>query len=101
MWSNQIVQGRPYGGTTILWRDNLMASVEPVGTHSYIVCSKGYNKIPVSSYVMHNNLEDFAELIISVSSVLADTDIIYVILGDDLNYDFCRVDAKVYKYLIQ
>ena len=78
-----------------------MAFVEPVGTHCLILyAAKATIKKPFSSYVIHNNLEDFPELIISVSSVLADTDTNYVILGDDLNYDFCRVDA-VYKYLIQ
>ena len=39
MCSNHIEQGHPYGGTDILWTDNLMASVEPVGTHCRRLCA--------------------------------------------------------------
>ena len=86
------MQGRPYGGTAILWTDNLMASVERVGTHCRRLCAvKGTINntcimlcnayLPSNPDKDTNKLEDFAEVISSVSSVLADTDIDYVMFG--------------------
>ena len=74
MCSKQIVEGRAYGGTAILWTDNLMSSVEPVRTHCRRLCAV---KVTINNtclmvcnaYLPSNhdkntsNLEDFAEVI--------------------------------------
>ena len=105
MSSNEIMQGRPYGGTAILLRDNLRAMVEPVITHClslwavratinkpcFLLCSA---YLPSKPDRNTNILEEYAEVLNGVSVVLADTDSDFVIFGGDLNTDFCRVDLR-------
>ena len=105
MSSNEIMQGRPYGGTAILWRDNLRATVEPVITHClrlfavkatinnscFLLCNA---YLPSNPDRNTNILEEYVEVLNAVSVVLADTDSDFVVFGGDLNTDFCHVDLR-------
>ena len=104
MPSNQLLSGRPYGGSAILWSDRFKGKIDPVQFQSLRICgvivsTSDINILLVSVYMPtdtttdHNNMDEFNSILQEIVSLSASLDIYNVIIGGDLNTDMSRMSS--------
>lgn len=102
--STQLLQGRPHGGCSILWSTAMKCSVTPVETNNNRVCAVIVDLssirilitnvyLPVDTKFDRNNVSEFDDALLSVSTIARDRGIDHVIYGGDYNTDFRRHDS--------
>ena len=92
--------GRPFGGSAIVWKNNLPLGVSPIKTNSSRVCAAlaeiSNNKfVIISVYMPCNdnsiaNINEFEEVLNEISSILDSNDDCQVLIGGDFNLDITR-----------
>ena len=102
MCDDDLVRGRGYGGTGILWKQNTAASITPIATSSPRLCVVKYATnthqilimsiyMPVNAY-MHN--EEFSNILNEIESLYLQYSNHEFIIGGDFNCDFIRGDER-------
>ena len=102
MDSSVLLQGRPYGGTAIIWNKDLKCSVTPFDTKCSRACAVildiGGLKILIISVYMpvdvgHVNNPEYQETLNSILNVIQTSNIDNIIIGGDMNTDFSRPES--------
>ena len=97
--SSRVLQGRPYGGCSILWRQGMCDTVSCVDTCSNrvcaICCSFTFGKILfINAYMPCDTDEsrriEFIQELSVVESIIASNTDALVVFGGDFNVDFTR-----------
>lgn len=98
MSDDMLLNGRPFGGCSIIWKKNIMAVVTPVNTQSNRICavnvkSNDCNFLLCNVYMPCNNQNtiEFVETLGLLTSLCQAPSYEYVILGGDFNVNFDRV----------
>ena len=101
MDQNELLNGRPYGGTAILWHTSGSFIVKPINNEcknvcSVIVKSTTCSVLLINLYMPCENSnttpdnEKFDEILNIVSSICNSNHADYILIGGDLNTDFSR-----------
>ena len=98
MPDNVLLKGRPYGGTAIIYRNNLNAKITPLNTSTPRLCavmmeSNQYNLIIVCVYMPTDsteNDEEFSDILEEITSLYHQYTEYEVIIGGDFNCDETR-----------
>ena len=97
MKADQLLTGRPYGGTAILWKHKLTSSITPIELSSNRVCAMliklGQLKLLLFNvYMPYGNAPDseesIEEVLAKVLSCCNSVENNWVIIGGDFNTDF-------------
>ena len=97
---SKVNYGRPYGGCSILWKEDLLVSVTPVSTHSNRLCAviiKNFDYsillfnvyMPCDSGCLNDN-EQYSQILLEIAMLCEKSDVQYVAIGGDFNTDFSR-----------
>ena len=104
MSSTEILQGRPYGGCSILWKKNLVACVSPISTVSKRLCAIMIMMNNVSFLLCNvymptgtsaSSMEEYRSVLNEIKSIILNNNCIYVIIGGDFNTDFSKTGGNV------
>ena len=104
MSSTEILQGRPYGGCSILWKKNLVACVSPISTVSKRLCAIMIMMNNVSLLLCNvymptgtsaSSMEEYRSVLNKIKSIILNNNCIYVIIGGDFNTDFSKTGGNV------
>ena len=97
-------RGRPYGGCSIVWHNNLNLSIEPLKMLSTRICAahikgENINCIIASIYMPsddnnNDNCETFGDVLYELSTLIALYDDCDIIIGGDFNVDFDRALSR-------
>ena len=102
----KLLQGRPYGGCSIIWKKSLVFEVSPVtlNTPSTRLCAvnvklpNGVKLLVVNAYMpcdfVPANLADFRQVLDEISVMINSGGCDYVVIGGDLNTDFRRASQN-------
>ena len=102
MRDNELVLGRCYGGTAILWKKDLNATINIVETASprltSITCHIDSRQLLIISVYMPDNVrikeEEFNLVLAEITSLCMQYDGYECIVGGDFNCDFVREDDR-------
>lgn len=102
MKSDELRRGRGYGGTGILWKQNVNASIMPIMTSSTRRCVVKYehqscNILIMSVYMPVNTNEfrdEFNNVLDEIDSLCLQYSDYDLIIGGDFNCDFARGDER-------
>ena len=102
MNDKELLKGRPYGGTAIVYRNNIKAKVNPLSTSTPRLCavsmeSEDYNIVVICVYMPtdvpeHNN--EFIEVLDEISSFYQQYSDHEFIIGGDFNCDERRGNER-------
>ena len=96
MSSTEIIQGRPYGGCSILWKKDLSACICPIITVSKRLCAVTLLMNNVSFLLCNvymptgtsaSSLEEYRTVLNEIRSIMLNNNCVYIIIGGDFNTD--------------
>ena len=101
MDESELLQGRPYGGLAILWKQSLTAQVCPVTTSSRRLCAVSVKNddfhvllcnvyMPCDTEFDRDNLYQYECVLEEISQLAVATNTDVLIIGGDLNTDLVR-----------
>lgn len=106
--SNDVLIGRPYGGTAILYHKNLAKSVQILESHnSRITCLKIttdagpvllMNVYMPTNYGDDESLQSYIEICANLNSIIIDSDAVHTIIAGDFN---CDRGSRFYSEFLQ
>lgn len=97
--NSDVLTGRPFGGTAILWRASLLASVDVPPTSSKRICSirmvnNTFKILLVNAYMPYegdgDTSADFADQLSEIENLINSNSDCHVIVGGDFNVDLSR-----------
>ena len=102
MNSQEIRDGRPYGGTAIVWKGNPFYSVTKIDTLSSRLCACKIENMNCNILLMNvympikctRNDELFVEILHEIISICLMNESFHIILGGDFNCEFDKGDAR-------
>jgi hypothetical protein len=111
MEGNDLLKGRPYGGSAILWQNNLNASVKPITFNSNRICAiavqmQNFKFLLCSIYMPTDTCNDksnsdmYMDILDQISTTADNLNISHVLIGGDLNTSFERPNSLHTKGLL-
>lgn len=97
--NDQVLSGRPYGGSAILWRSNLGATVDVLPVDSNRLCAirvtnDSYRFLYLSIYMPYEggeiNTSDFLDQLSVIENLVVENPDYHIIAGGDYNVEFSR-----------
>ena len=99
------IQGRPYGGTAIIWKSNISNKIIPVTTISHrVTCIKVMIKDDLSMLLFNvympcdqgykgDKFIEYQDILAEIHTIANSNDSSFCIIGGDFNTDFSRVTS--------
>lgn len=102
MRDDEMLRGRCYGGTAVIWDKSLGISVIPINTSSprlcAVKCEMGNREMIIMSVYMpvntRENENEFENVLHEITSICNENGSADLILGGDFNCDFIRDDLR-------
>ena len=102
MDSKVLRRGRPFGGTAIIWKNNINAKITPISTSTPRLCavlleSFMFNIVLISVYMPvdeEENNNDFLDILNEINSFYHQYEDYEVVIGGDFNSDLIRNNAR-------
>jgi len=97
--NNDVLSGRPYGGSAILWRSGMNAHAQVLEVHSKRMCAirltnEAYRLLLICVYMPYEGGEymtdEFADQLAIVDNIMEENTDCHVIIGGDFNVDLSR-----------
>ena len=110
MKADQLLMGRPYGGTAILWKPELANNITPIKLTSNRACGiiikMGHKKLLLFNvYTPNDNASDskepYEEILSKIASCCSSIDNDGAVVGGDFNADFCRTNSNNSRHLVE
>ncbi len=111
MNKNELLLGRPNGGSVIIWNQNIKAKIDPVEYNSNRVCAvtvKMLNKkrflllciyMPCDDKQTNTNLIEYVRVLNDIDIICNNIDVNILCLGGNLNTDLSRGSYQAKKLM--